>query len=71
MTLAIYGPFNYGGKYTSSSNAQFDQWLAARDPESAIRDFEKVNTLAEAAGFGLSKDFDMPANNRLLVWRNV
>ncbi len=66
--LAVYGPFNYGGRYTSDSNASFDQWLAARDHRSAIRDFEAVDALARAAGFGLRQDNAMPANNRLLVW---
>ena len=68
--LAIYGPFNYGGEYTSASNAQFDKWLYAQNPHSAIRDFEAVDGLAEAAGFKLQEDNAMPANNRLLVWRN-
>jgi len=67
--LAVYGPFNYGGRYTSESNAQFDQWLAARSPQSAIRDFEAVDELAAGAGFGLEADHAMPANNRLLLWR--
>ncbi|MEQ8264973.1 DUF938 domain-containing protein [Pseudohaliea sp.] len=67
--LAVYGPFNYSGRYTSQSNAQFDQWLAARSPHSAIRDFEAVDALAAAAGFALEADHAMPANNRLLLWR--
>jgi hypothetical protein len=68
VVLAIYGPFNYGGRYTSESNARFDQWLAQRDPRSGIRDFEAVDRLAAAAGFALRDDHAMPANNRLLVW---
>lgn len=67
--LAVYGPFNYGGQYTSESNARFDIWLAAQHPESAIRDFEQVDELAREAGFVLQNDHSMPANNRLLVWR--
>ena len=67
--LAIYGPFNYGGTYTSASNARFDQWLAQQHPASAIRDFEAVDRLAAGAGFALQQDHAMPANNRLLVWR--
>jgi hypothetical protein len=66
--LCIYGPFNYGGQYTSSSNARFDQWLAEQSPESAIRDFEAVDGLASTAGYQLHADHGMPANNRLLVW---
>jgi hypothetical protein len=69
VVLAIYGPFNYGGYYTSDSNARFDQWLAQQHPDSAIRDFEAVDSLAVAAGFALQDDHEMPANNRLLVWR--
>ena len=66
--LAVYGPFNYGGEYSSASNARFDEWLANQASYSAIRDFERVNELAEAAGFSLQEDNAMPANNRLLVW---
>lgn len=67
--LCVYGPFNYDGEYTSASNAAFDQWLAGRDPHSAIRDFEAVDALAGAAGYVLHADHPMPANNRLLVWQ--
>ena len=66
--LTIYGPFNYGGRYTSPSNAQFDQWLASQSPYSAIRNFEDVRNLAGEAGFALREDNAMPANNRLLVF---
>ncbi len=69
LTLAVYGPFNYDGQYTSPSNAAFDQWLSLQQPDSAIRDFEAVDQLAEAAGLSLLEDHAMPANNRLLVWR--
>lgn len=66
--LVIYGPFNQGGSYTSESNARFDEWLKARDARSAIREFEAVNECARLAGFDLSADHAMPANNRLLVF---
>ena len=67
--LAVYGPFNYGGDYTSASNREFDAWLKARDPHSGIRDFEAVDALARGIGLALVADVDMPANNRTLVWR--
>lgn len=67
--FALYGPFNYEGRFTSESNARFDQWLKGRDPESGIRDFEALCELARAAGMDLERDFEMPANNRILVWR--
>lgn len=67
--LAVYGPFNYGGKYTSESNAAFDAWLRARDPASGLRDAESIIALADRHGLQLVEDNAMPANNRLLVWR--
>ena len=66
--FCLYGPFNYDGNFTSESNAQFEQWLKARDPRSGIKDFETLNRLAGNAGMELGKDYEMPANNRLLVW---
>lgn len=67
--LAIYGPFNYDGTYTSSSNAAFDESLKERGPQMGIRDMETVNALAREAGFALIDDVPMPANNRTLVWQ--
>lgn len=67
--LCIYGPFRYGGHYTSDSNGEFDRWLRCRDPRSGIRDFEAVDTLAAAEGLVLEHDFAMPANNQLIIWR--
>ncbi len=67
--LAIYGPFNYAGKYTSESNAAFDGWLRTRDPLSGIRDVEAVHGLAASVGLLPLADHALPANNRLLVWR--
>jgi len=64
--FCAYGPFNYGGAYSSESNAQFDIWLKQRDELSAIRHFEHVVAEAEAAGLRLIDDHAMPANNRLL-----
>ncbi len=67
--LVVYGPFNYGGAYSSDSNREFDGWLKARDPRSGIRDFDAVDALAQAIGLQLVDDIAMPANNRCLVWR--
>ena len=67
-SLFVYGPFNYNGEYTASSNAEFDAWLKERNLESAIRDFEWIDELANDAGFFIIDDIEMPANNRLLHW---
>ncbi len=67
----IYGPFNYGGNYTSDSNREFDGWLKNRDEKSGIRNFEDVESNMKKAGFKLLKDHEMPANNRLLVFERL
>jgi SAM-dependent methyltransferase len=67
--FALYGPFNYGGKHTSPSNAEFDAWLRGRDPASGLRDFEAIDVLAKRHRLVLEEDNAMPANNRLLVFR--
>lgn len=69
--LAVYGPFNYNGTFTSESNARFDAWLKSRDPASGVRDFEAVDALARDQGLVLQRDYAMPANNRTLVWRRT
>ena len=67
--LTVYGPFNYGGRFTSASNAAFDASLRADDPKRGIRDFEAVDALAKTAGLTLIEDRAMPANNRCITWR--
>lgn len=69
--LAVYGPFNYDGAFTSPSNAAFDAWLKQRSAQSGIRDFAAVDQLARSIGFELVEDHPMPANNRTLVWRRA
>ncbi len=67
--VAIYGPFNYCGRFTSDSNAAFDAGLRERAPHQGIRDFERVNELAAKAGLSLIEDRAMPSNNRCLMWQ--
>jgi hypothetical protein len=66
--FCLYGPFNYGGRPTSESNARFDAMLRGRDPASGLRDFEAIVALAARNGLTFQEDNPMPANNRLLVF---
>jgi hypothetical protein len=45
-----YGPFNYGGGFTTESNRRFDGWLKGRNAASGIRDFEAVRDVAAKVG---------------------
>jgi len=69
--FCAYGPFSYGGRHTSESNARFDLSLRARNPHSGIRDFMRVCELAADHDMSLQDDLAMPANNRLLVFRKA
>jgi cyclopropane fatty-acyl-phospholipid synthase-like methyltransferase len=67
--LAIYGPFNDAGAFTSDSNAAFDASLKQRGAHMGLRDVQAIDALARAAGFAMIDDVAMPANNRTLVWQ--
>jgi uncharacterized protein DUF938 len=69
--VCIYGPFNYQGRFTSKSNANFQQWLKSQNPQSGIKDFEYICGLAKRAGLQNIADHAMPANNRLLVFQQI
>ncbi|HYF57929.1 MAG TPA: DUF938 domain-containing protein [Burkholderiaceae bacterium] len=70
-TLVVYGPFNRDGRFTSESNAAFDASLRAADPRRGLRDLEAVDALAVRAGFAMTDDRAMPANNRCVAWRRT
>ena len=65
----VYGPFNYGGEFTSASNADFDANLKAQAAHMGIRDQERMQQEAALHGLILTDDHAMPANNRLLVFQ--
>lgn len=67
--LVIYGPFRVDGAHTSAGNVAFDRSLRQQDPRWGIRDAEAVDALAAQAGLVAEARVSMPANNRLLVYR--
>lgn len=69
--FCVYGPFKYSGKYTSKSNEEFDSYLRELDPTCGIRDIEQINVLAAEQGMVMVKDYPMPANNQLIVWKKA
>lgn len=69
--LCLYGPFMVDGQHTADSNAQFDVWLKNRDPMSGVRDVTDLITLLNVQNMELINDYEMPVNNRILVWQKV
>ncbi|MCW8983618.1 MAG: class I SAM-dependent methyltransferase [Gammaproteobacteria bacterium] len=69
VPFLTYGPFMYNGKHTSESNVRFDHWLRTRAQHQGVRDVSWLKELATNNGLYLDEDIEMPANNRILVWR--
>lgn len=67
--LIVYGPFNENGLYTSASNQSFDISLRQRDPNSGIRHKEDIVALAKQHQLTLENEYQMPANNQVLVFK--
>ena len=75
--MLLYGPYKYGGEFTTPSNADFDQFLRNTYPgvegggSGGIKDFERLDAMAQARGLQLVRDIAMPANNQFLIWRKT
>ncbi|MDH5571283.1 MAG: class I SAM-dependent methyltransferase [Gammaproteobacteria bacterium] len=69
--FCLYGPFNFHGEFSSKSNEEFDQWLKLRNPDSGIRDIDDLVDLGCIHKLRLVQNYEMPVNNRLLVWQKV
>lgn len=67
----VYGPFNEKGSYSSESNRQFDYSLRQRDANSGIRHLEDVIDLANTYHLTLSRRYEMPSNNQILVFEKL
>ena len=61
-----YGPMNINGRYTSTSNREFDQQLKQKG-FGGLKDIEQL--IAWGEGMQLAAKIAMPANNFLLVWQ--
>jgi hypothetical protein len=66
--LYLYGPFKQGGEHTAASNAAFDQYLRAQNPEWGVRNLEDVVAVAEAQNLTFKQIYQMPANNLSVVF---
>ena len=69
--LITYGPYLEDDVPTSAGNLAFDQSLRAQNPAWGMRRSKDVAREAAGAGLQLSARHAMPANNLLLVWKQV
>lgn len=69
--LITYGPYANNGILQPTSNVNFDKSLRANNPEWGIRDIMEISQLAVDRKFVHEEIFDMPANNKMLLFRKV
>jgi len=62
----VYGPFKFNGVFTSKSNEQFDLYLKSENKNMGIREFIKLEEMANQEGLVFKHRYNMPANNELL-----
>jgi hypothetical protein len=67
--LYLYGPFKRNGKHTAPTNAAFDEFLRAQNPEWGVRHLEDVVTAASTHNLSLVNVYQMPANNFSVVFK--
>lgn len=68
----MYGPVNENGKFTSEGNAGLDEWLkTCVNPLAGIKDLADIERLAKDQQLLLIDNLEMPANNRLLIFKKI
>lgn len=67
--LVTYGPYAVNGVITPESNVNFDKHLKAQNPKWGLRDIVDLKQLAGSFGIKLLQIYDLPANNKCLVWK--
>lgn len=67
--FCLYGPFNVHGRFTSASNEAFDQDLRRQDPQMGLRDIEDLESLARQHQMSYVRNYQLPANNQVLVFK--
>ncbi|XP_046616208.1 methyltransferase-like 26 [Neodiprion virginianus] len=67
--LFTYGPYKIDGTISPESNVRFDESLKAENPQWGLKDIRDLEKLANENGLDLIEIFDMPANNKTIIWK--
>lgn len=68
--LFMYGPFAVNGVLEPKSNQEFDTTLKLNNAEWGIRDLKDLEAEAARSDIHLSEILDLPANNKLVIWKH-
>lgn len=67
--LFMYGPFAINGILEPKSNQEFDTTLKLNNAEWGIRDLKDLEAEASRSDIHLVEILDLPANNKLVIWK--
>ena len=67
--LVTYGPYACHGVLSPQSNVEFDTSLRSQNPKWGIRDVTDLKRLAQENRLNLVSSHEMPANNKVLVFK--
>lgn len=69
--LITYGPYSLDGVLEPESNRNFDHSLRGMNVEWGIRDIRDLESEAARERLELFKVVDMPANNKMLIFKKL
>lgn len=69
--LIIYGAMAVDGVLEPESNRQFDKSIRRQNREWGVRDVRDLQKEAAKYAISLRNMYDMPANNKMLVWAKL
>lgn len=67
--MITYGPYAFDGIIEPQSNIDFDKGLRRQHPEWGLRDVRDMLKIATEYGIKFLKKYDLPANNKCLIWQ--
>lgn len=69
--IVTYGPYKVNGVLEPASNVQFDAGLRRQNVEWGVRDIKDLKAIAEQYRIMLLRSYDLPSNNKCLVWQKL
>lgn len=67
--IITYGPYALNGILLPESNINFDRYLRSTNAAWGVRDIRDLKQLGDTYGIVLKQTYNMPANNKLCVWK--
>lgn len=67
--IITYGAYAYKGVIEPQSNIEFDKSIRSQQPKWGLRDIIDLENIAKKYGIILKHKYDMPSNNKCLVWQ--